>query len=230
MSETKNLRVEEAKGGNQAGDVINQHMNKTLYLVELAAVVAIILLMSFTPIGYLKVGVFDITLLSVPVAVGAMVLGVKGGLVCGLAWGLTSFYRGITTGGVMFAINPVGNIVTAIVTRMLVGVLVGLIFQILHDKKATKKVSFVIAGLMCPVLNTILFMSSFVFFFYNTEIIQGQIQTLVEKGHQINNVFGYIVAAVGIQAVVEAVVCCLGASAIAAACYPMLTKAIRKTK
>lgn len=47
----------------------------TKYLVELALLVAIVLLMAFTPIGYIKTFGLEITLIVVPVAVGAVTLG-----------------------------------------------------------------------------------------------------------------------------------------------------------
>ena len=53
--------------------------SSTLYMVELAMMIAIILLMSFTPLGYLRTPGLSITLLTIPVAVGAIILGPKGG-------------------------------------------------------------------------------------------------------------------------------------------------------
>ena len=70
--------------------------SSTLYMVELAMMIAIILLMSFTPLGYLRTPGLSITLLTIPVAVGAIILGPKGGAVCGLAFGATSFYMAVT--------------------------------------------------------------------------------------------------------------------------------------
>lgn len=66
-------------------------LSNTRYMVELALMVAIILLMSFTPLGYVRTPGLSITLLTIPVAVGAIILGPKGGVVCGAAFGLTSF-------------------------------------------------------------------------------------------------------------------------------------------
>ena len=43
--------------------------SSTLYMVELAMMIAIILLMSFTPLGYLRTPGLSITLLTIPVAV-----------------------------------------------------------------------------------------------------------------------------------------------------------------
>ena len=49
---------------------------KQLQNMALTAVLAaLVLLMSFTPLGYLKVGFVSITFLTIPVAIGAMVVG-----------------------------------------------------------------------------------------------------------------------------------------------------------
>ena len=44
----------------------------TTYMVEMALLIAIILIMAFTPIGYIKTFGLEITLIVVPVAVGAV--------------------------------------------------------------------------------------------------------------------------------------------------------------
>lgn len=44
----------------------------TKFLVEMALLVAIILIMAFTPLGYIKTAGIEITLIVVPVAVGAV--------------------------------------------------------------------------------------------------------------------------------------------------------------
>ena len=87
----------------------------TKYMVELALMVAVILVMSLTPLGYIRTPGLSITLLTVPVAVGAIILGPVGGLICGLAFGLTSFYQcfvGGAMGTVLLGINPFGTFVT----------------------------------------------------------------------------------------------------------------------
>ena len=65
----------------------------TKYLVELALMIAIIFVMAFTPLGYLRTPGLSITFLTVPVAVAAMILGPKGGAICGAAFGITSLMQ-----------------------------------------------------------------------------------------------------------------------------------------
>ena len=61
----------------------SNNTRQTLYMVELALMTAIIFIMAFTPLGYFRTPGISITFLTVPVAVGAIILGPKGGAVCG---------------------------------------------------------------------------------------------------------------------------------------------------
>ena len=56
-----------------------------------AILMAVILLMSFTPLGYLRVGIVSITFLAIPVVIGAILLGPLYGGLLGAVFGLTSF-------------------------------------------------------------------------------------------------------------------------------------------
>lgn len=185
----------------------------TRYMVELALMVAIIFIMAFTPLGYLRTPGLSITFLTVPVAVGAMILGPKGGAVCGLAFGITSLMQCFGTsafGAMLLSINPFGTAFTCIVPRVLEGLLCGLIFKAVRAKK--KNLAYFIGGLSCPVLNTILYMSSLVLFFYNTDYIQGFVETL-----GVSNPLTFVAAFVGAQGAIEAIVCTIVAAAIARA-------------
>ena len=178
----------------------------TKYMVELALMVAVILVMSLTPLGYIRTPGLSITLLTVPVAVGAIILGPVGGLICGLAFGLTSFYQCF-----------VGGAMGTVVTRTLEGFLTGLIFKGLHSIKGVKKFSYYIASLCCPLLNTLLFMSSLVLFFYNTDYVQAFVTALGAKNPLI-----FVVLFVGVQGLIEAGICFIVASVVSRALYAAL--------
>ena len=49
--------------------------SRTSFMVKLALMVAIIFVMAFSPLGYLRTPGLTITFLTVPVAVGAIILG-----------------------------------------------------------------------------------------------------------------------------------------------------------
>lgn len=195
----------------------------TRYMVELAMMIAIILLMSFTPLGYIRTPGLSVTLLTIPVAVGAIILGPKGGAVCGLAFGATSFYMALNGSSafaaMLLSINPVGTFITCVVARVLEGWLTGLIFAALYKKAAAKKVSYYIASLACPLLNTLFFMGFLCIFFYNTEYIQG-----IASGLGVGNPILFVAAFVGIQGLIEAGICFVIGSIVSRALFSALKR------
>ena len=60
-------------------------------MVQIAMLTAIILILAFTPLGYIRTGGLEITLIVIPVAVGAVILGPVGGMILGAVFGITSF-------------------------------------------------------------------------------------------------------------------------------------------
>ena len=59
-------------------------------LVILGLMTAILLLMAYTPLGYLNIGPLAITFNVIPVAISAITLGPVGGAIAGAVFGLTS--------------------------------------------------------------------------------------------------------------------------------------------
>ncbi len=189
--------------------------SKVIYMVELALLIAIIFVMAFTPIGYIKTLGLEITLIVVPVAIGAVLMGPSGGAALGAVFGLTSFYQcfGMSAfGSMLLSINPVLTFITCVPTRILAGWLAGVVFKALHNNDKTKKISYYVASLVAPLLNTLFFMTCIVLFFYNTEFIQGLAAQLGTS-----SVFTFVIGFVGINGLVEAVACFVVASAVSKA-------------
>jgi len=118
-------------------------------IAQFALLSAIIILMAFTPLGYVRLGVVEATLLMIPVALGAIRLGPIGGALLGAVFGATSFAQcfGISPFGTMLlSISPVATFVVCMVPRILMGVLVALVYralsrhraqQVLYDEEST---------------------------------------------------------------------------------------------
>ncbi len=200
----------------------NQTTKGTRSMVELALMSAIIIVMAMTPLGYIKTPVLSITLLTIPVAVGAIILGPKGGAFLGAVFGATSFAQAVSGAGgmtaILFQTNPLGVTFLCFVPRILEGFLCGLISKLLRMTKL-KKAAFYIAGISCPVFNTILFMGTVVILFYQTDYIQTLVTSLGA-----NNPIAFIIALVGIQGLIEATVCGVLSGTISLA----LTKALKR--
>lgn len=151
--------------------------SKGIYnMVLIAMFVAIMLVMNFTPIGYITVtGAFSITLMTIPVALGAACTGISGGSILGFVFGLTSFLQAFGIGFMidpsatpLFNENPFGYVITCFVPRVLTGLLAGLVFNLFERKGKTGIWVFAITSAMVPILNTAMFMSSYIFFYSNT--------------------------------------------------------------
>ncbi len=71
---------------------MNKKVNsQTLKMVQMAILVAIMLIFAYTPLGYLKAGPIEITFMVLPVAIGAIILGPAVGAILGGIFGVTSF-------------------------------------------------------------------------------------------------------------------------------------------
>lgn len=168
--------------------------------VVLALLIAILLLMSMTPLGYLNIGPLAITLNVVPLAVAAVALGPVGGLICGCVFGLTSFLQCLGVGGssamgvMLFSINPFLAFVQRFVPRTLDGLLLGWIYRGL-SKKAKPYVACAITGFLSAFLNTLFFMTALLVLFGGTEYVQALVAG--------RNLLVFVCAFVGVNAVAE---------------------------
>lgn len=187
----------------------------TTYMVELAVLIAIILIMAFTPIGYIHTLGLEITLIVVPVAVGAITLGPVAGLILGTIFGVTSFIQclGMSAfGAVLFSINPFLTFLVCVPTRALMGWLTGLIYQALKKGNTSRKFACSLSSLIGPFLNTIFFTSVLCICFYSTEYIQQFVTVLGSS-----NVFAFMIGFVGINGLIEALVCFVVGTAVSKA-------------
>lgn len=174
-------------------------------LVQTSLLVAIIVLMAFTPIGYLKVGLIEITFITIPVIIGAILMGPKVGALLGGVFGITSFIQcfGMSPfGATLLAINPFFTLIMCLIPRILMGLLCGLIFKGISKVDKTKFFSYSIASLSGALLNTIFFVAGLGLLFYNTEFIQNMVTQM-----EATNIFNFGIAFVGLNGLVEAIAC-----------------------
>ena len=189
------------------------------YMVELAALVAIVFVMAFTPLGYIPMPGIKISLMVIPVAVGAILLGPSAGLVLGGVFGLTSVIQSMSGDGLgplMMQISPISNIIVRLPTRMLMGWLVGIIYLALKNSKASK-LAIPVACVASPLLNTLFYMSTL----FNRPEIQDWASA---ASLPVSNVFAFVSALVGFNAVFEATASFIAGSAITKALMVALKK------
>lgn len=181
--------------------------SKVRFMTETAILIAITLLMGLTPLGTLRTPFLSVSLVTLPVAIAAMLIGPMGAFICATVFGLTSLFNAVTGQSgllsALFQISPFGVFVTAVIARMLMGICDGYIFKGL--RRLTKRpVIYYLTGLAAPLLNTLFFMGSLVLFFYNSDYIKGMAQKLGAA-----NPMAFVVALVGTQGLIEAAAGCL---------------------
>lgn len=171
-------------------------------LTTLGLLTGVLLLMSVTPLGYFHTFGLDISLMMVPVAIGAMLMGPKAGAWLGLIFGATSFYQAVTGSSafstMLFNINPISAFLLCIPTRVLMGFLTGVIFKAAQKVDKKKTVCYFVGGFFAAFLNTLFFMGMLLICYWNTEFIQGINETLGGL-----NPLMFVVAFVGVNGALE---------------------------
>ena len=189
--------------------------NTKLYnFVLLALFVALELVFRLIGLGRVPIGPLNMSFLTVPIAVGAMLLGPVQGMILGAVFGLCSLWDAVTGAGgmtnIFFGISPVHTIILCVVTRALMGLLTGLVFKAIRKIDKTYTLAYFIGAFSAPFLNTVLFMGYIVLAFYGTEYVQNLV---VSKGA--TNPLMFVVLLVGLQGLIEMVVCTITGGAAA---------------
>ena len=194
-------------------------------LTTMGLLTGILLVMSFTPLGYFHTFGLDISLMMIPVGIGAMILGPKAGAWLGFVFGATSFYQAMTGASpfsaMLFNISPLHTFLTCIPTRMLMGWLTGVLFLLFHKLDRKKTVCFFAGGFFAAFLNTLFFMTMLILCFWNTEFIQGINETLGGL-----NPILFVGAFVGINGMLEMPASCIAGGVVSKAVSRTLYKKV----
>ena len=191
---------------------------KVARMTLMAMLVAVLVVLAYVNIP-MPAGL-SITFNMIPVAVAAIAMGVPGGMLVGGAFGLISFLQcygifGVSGMGVaLVTANPGFGFaclmfVQRFVSRVMVGLIAALVWRALSRRKAPLYVAGAITGFSAAFFNTLFFMGLLVLLFGQTEFIQNQMAG--------RSVLAYLIASVGINAVVEMLVAALATGAVAAA-------------
>ncbi len=129
----------------------------------LTALVVVLQLMG----SFIHFGVFSVSLVLIPIVVGAATCGKWIGAWLGFVFGLAVLLSG--DAATFMAINVPGTIITVLVKGVLCGLCAGLVYQALA--KWNQYVAIFAAAIVCPVVNTGVFLLGCGVFFLDT--IQG---------------------------------------------------------
>ena len=196
---------------------LNMEKAKTnlTYLIELALLVGILLMMNITGLAMIPLPGQYASIMTVPVAVGAMMLGPLAGGVLGGVMGCISFYTAIKTGfSTLFLAGYTGGIVVVlsfintIIPRILMGICVGWVYRAASRLDRGNTISYYIGGIAAPLLNTLFYMTVLVLIFLNAPTLQALLGEELMAKFQ-DNILLFVAAYVGVQALIEAALGCV---------------------
>lgn len=138
--------------------------NNVKKLVGIAVFTAIVVVLQLLG-GSIKVGgLFSISLVLLPIVVGAAVYGWDAGMWLGGAFGVAVLLSG--DAAAFMAVDPIGTVITVLVKGIGCGLAAGLIYKLLGKKSSV--LGALTAAVICPVVNTGIFLIGCYLFFYDT--------------------------------------------------------------
>lgn len=153
---------------------MNYSLKKTKSNVRLALLLGIMSILAFTPLGFITIPPVSITLLHIPVIIGAITMGVKGALFLGVSFGVLSMVKA-TIGSVspidilfspFLSGSPIQSIILSVGTRVVFAISVYLIFKTLSkNHKINVKFSIGMSSLIGTIIHTILVLLALNVFF-----------------------------------------------------------------
>ena len=141
----------------------NQLNSKTKNMVGVGLFTAIVVVLQFLG-GGIRFGVFSISLVLVPIVVGAALYGWKAGGWLGFAFGAAVLLSG--DAAAFLVINPMATVLVVLLKGTACGLMAGLVYRILE--KTSRVVAVFAAAVICPIANTGIFLLGCQMFFLDT--------------------------------------------------------------
>ena len=166
---------------------------KRLTLLALFTAIVIVLQM----LGqFIRFGMFSISLVLVPIAIGAALCGPAAGAYLGGIFGVAVLLTGDAS--LFMTVDPFGAIVTVMAKGILAGLAAGLVYRALEKRNAF--LAAILSAVVCPVVNTGVFAIGCLFFFMDYAKSVAAEMGFENAGEVI--IFGFI----GLNFVVELIV------------------------
>jgi len=132
----------------------------TRKLVLIALFTAIVVVLQYLG-AFIRFGPFSISLVLMPIVVGAALTGVFSGGWLGIVFGLIVLISG--DAAAFMAISPLAAIVIVMLKGALAGLAAGAAYKLLEKK--SKMLAVIIAAAVCPIVNTGIFaLGTYIFF------------------------------------------------------------------
>ena len=184
---------------------------KTTRLVQLALLMAIEIVLAFTPMGFIPLGAINATTIHIPVIIGGILLGPAAGALLGGVFGVCSvinntvkptitsfvFSPFYTAGGISVGWR---SLVIALLPRILIGVVAAYTYRL--GARYNKNAGCIAAGLAGSLTNTVLVLGG-IYWLFGREYAAAK---GIDSMQTLFNVLMGVVAANGVpEAVVAAV-------------------------
>lgn len=141
----------------------------TRKLTGLALLTAIVVILQFLG-AFIRFGPFSISLVLIPIVVGAALYGVLAGAWLGFVFGLVVLLSG--DAAAFLVISPIGTILVVLLKGALAGLCAGAVYKALSERNET--VAVIVAAIVAPVVNTGIFLLGCLVFFLPTVTEWGQ--------------------------------------------------------
>lgn len=135
-------------------------------LTYLGVLTSIVVVLQFAG-SFIRLGLFSISLVLIPIVIGVALCGIGAGAWLGLVFGVMVFASG--DAALFWSIHPFGTFVTVLLKGILCGLLAGVVFK--YTSKINKYFGVLISAIVCPVVNTGIFLIGGRLFFF--EAIKG---------------------------------------------------------
>ena len=136
-------------------------------LVLLALFVGLIFLLGQTPLGLIPLGWCNVTLLVIPVAIGTIYMGLKSGMVLGLAFGATSMVSALIKPsvlvGTLMGSSPLAVVAMTFLPRLCIPLVIWGVYSLLAKKQ--KHLAVAVAAACGSLTNTILYLGLMLIFY-----------------------------------------------------------------
>lgn len=142
-------------------------------LTQFSLLLALEVILGVTPLGLIMIPPVAVTLMHIPVIIGAIVMGPGAGMLLGGTFGIIAMIKATTTAvspvDILFSPflsgKPLASIFICVVCRVLLGLFAGLLFRALNPLFKNNLWSIGISAIGATILHTIMVLGSLWLFF-----------------------------------------------------------------
>lgn len=142
-----------------------QRKMSTRTMVMGALLTALVIALQYVSMA-IRTGTFSITLALIPIVIGAITCGKGMGAWLGMVFGVTVIATGDAAPFMM--VNVPGTIITVLAKGTACGFAAGLVYEIVEKIISKPYVAGIISAIVCPVVNTGVFLLGCIVFFIKT--------------------------------------------------------------